>query len=78
MLTWLKKVEHKTYKFFSNTKMDKDILMLLKLKKINFTTIRLFFGRCRYWKSISVKQDFFSETISTLSVTCIMIIKLNH
>ena len=56
--------------------MDKEILMfgILKLKKINFTVIDVDVEKV----VVSNKISFAKKTISTLLVTCLMVIKLGH
>ena len=58
--------------------MGKEVLTSRDQKKS--TAIRLLlFKECRYSESISIKKIFLvRKTISTLLVTCIMIIKLSH
>ena len=56
-------------------------LAILKLKKINFTTIRiLFFLGIYIYRKVLVSNKYFlgKKTINTLFVTCIMILKLSH
>ena len=56
-------------------------LAILKLKKINFTTIRiLFFLGIYIYRKVLVSNKYFlgKKTINTLFVICIMILKLSH
>ena len=56
-------------------------LAILKLKEINFTTIRiLFFLGIYIYRKVLVSNKYFlgKKTINTLFVTCIMILKLSH
>ena len=60
--------------------MNKEILTfgVLKLKKIHFTTIRLNKDVDNEKVLLSNKISLVKKTISSLLVTCVIIIKLNH
>ena len=61
--------------------LKKEHLAILKLKKINFTTIKvLFFKKDVDIEKVLVSRKISSgeKTINTTLVTCIMIIKSSH